>query len=161
MNHPQQEEMTRYGFYGLIPFVVSAVAVWLSPWLTPQHVALDFHRLALICGAVTVAYLSGIGAGSMLAPKLQQGRGFLPGMLVVIAAFFAVAADSLFFVSVGAVWRHLIILLLLIYLLMRDLSAVSAGLLPAWYGQLRVRLTFWASLSLVLIMSRLLVWGYY
>jgi len=161
MRGAQQEEMTRLGLYGLIPFVASAVALWLSPWLLPQYVALDFHQFALVYGGVVAAYLSGAGAGAMLAPKLKQPRGFLPSILVMLAAFFAILPPGTFFLSVGAVWRHLIILLLLIYLLLRDLNNVEAGLAPRWYGVLRTRLTLWAGVSIALIISRLLLWRFY
>ena len=42
-NHRQQEEMTTLGFYGLAPFALSAAVLWLSPWIAPQSIALDFH----------------------------------------------------------------------------------------------------------------------
>lgn len=161
MRGPQQREMTQLGLYGLIPFVVSAVALWLSPWLLPKYAALDFHQFALVYGGVIVAYLSGIGAGAMLTPKLKHPRGVLPTMLITLAAFFAILPTGTFFLSIGAAWRHFIILLLLIYLLLRDLNNVEAGLLPRWYGALRMRLTLWAGLSIGLIMSRLVFWGHY
>jgi len=157
----QQEEMTQLGFYGLTPFVVSAVALWLSPWLLPQHIALDFHQLALVYGAVVVAYLAGASDGVTLTPTQKLRESFLPSQLMVLVAFIAVLPSGVFFMGLGAAWRHLIILLLLIYLLMRDMNATSAGLFPKWYGALRMRLTFWAGLSILLIISRLLVWGYY
>lgn len=161
MNSLKQDEMTRLGLLGLIPFVASAVALWLSPWLLPQHIALDFHQLALVYGGIIVAYMAGIGAGAMLPPSLNENRSFLPSMLVTLAAFFIILPSGTFFMSLGAAWRHLVIILLLIYLLLRDLSAVEAGALPKWYGALRVRLTFWASASLSLVIGRLFLWGYY
>lgn len=157
----QQLEMTRLGFYGLTPFVVSAVALWLSPWLLPRYIALDFHQIALAYGAIIVAYLAGGGAGASLSPAQKLRESFLPGQLITLAAFAAIIPSGTFFLSLDAVWRHLIILVLLVYLLMRDLNAVNAGLFPKWYGALRTRLTFWAGLSIVLIISRLLLWGYY
>lgn len=154
-------EMTRLGFYGLIPFVAAAVALWLSPFLLPQYIALDFHQLALVYGGVIVAYLSGISAGSILTSNAKHRRRLLPGMLVALAAFFVILPSGTFFMSIGAAWRHFIILLLLIYLLLRDLNSVRAGLLPGWYGALRTRLTLWACFSIALIIGRLLVWGFY
>lgn len=161
MREPQQEEMTRFGFYGLTPFVAGAVALWLSPWLVPLRIALDFHQLALTYGGIVAAYLAGVGAGSMLSPKLKQPRGFLPSMLAALVAVAMIAPSGLFFFSLGAAWRHFVILLVLVYLLLRDLNSVKAGLLPAWYGALRSRLTFWASLSIALIAGRLTLLGYY
>lgn len=161
MPAPQNEEMTQLGLYGVIPFIVAAVALWLSPVLLPQYIALDFHQFALVYGGVIVVYLSGIGAGASLAATANHGRSFLPGMLVALAALVVIVPSGTFFFSIGAVWRHLIILLLMIYLLFRDINNVSAGLLPAWYGNLRTRLTLWAGLSIALIIMRLYVWGFY
>lgn len=158
---PQQEEMTRLGFYGLIPFVAGAVALWLSPMILPQHIALDFHQFALVYGGLIVAYLAGVGGGAFLTPKLKSRESFLPGQLITLVAFAAILPSGVFFLSIGAAWRHVIILALLIYLLMRDLNAVNGGALPRWYGTLRTRLTFWAGLSILLIISRLLLWGFY
>lgn len=157
----QQIEMTRLGFYGLIPFVVSAVGVWLSPWLLPQYVGLDFHQIALAYGAIIVAYLAGGGAGASLSPAQKMRESFIPGQLITLAAFVAVIPNGTFFLSLDAVWRHVVILMLLVYLLMRDLNAVRVGFFPRWYGALRTRLTFWAALSIMLIISRLLLWGHY
>ncbi len=156
----QKEEMTKLGLYGLAPFVISAAALWLSPWVLPQYIALDFHQIALAYGAVIVAYLAGAGAGTSLFPDQKLRESFLPGQLITLVAFAAIIPSGVFFLSLSPVWRHSVILILLIYLLMRDLNAAKAGLFPKWYGALRIRLTFWAGLSIVLIISRLMLWGY-
>ena len=161
MNDPKQEEMTRLGLLGLIPFISGALAVWLAPWLLPTGVALDFHQMTLAYGGIIVASRAGIGAGAMLAPSSPAPRGFLPGMLAALAAFVFILPPGTFFFSIGAAWRHLVIILLLIYLLLRDLSAVRMGETPAWYTPLRIRLTFWACVSLSFIVVRLFLWGYY
>ena len=161
MSDKQRQEMTQLGQLGLIPFAASAVIVWSSPWLVPQHVALDFHFIALVYGATIVSYLAGIGAGSMLAPSAKGARPFLPSMLVTLVAFYAATPSGVFYVTLDPAWKHLIIILLLIYLLIRDLNGVAAGGLPRWYAALRQRLTFWASTFLALIMARLLLWGMY
>ena len=161
MSGHARDELTQLGFYGLIPFIATVAVLWLSPLLIPQYVATDFHYFTLAYAGIVVAYLSGIGAGSVLTPGASYHRSFVPGILVVLAAVIASLPPGTFFFSIGGVWRHLIILLLLIYLLLRDLNNVRAGLLPAWYGELRTRLTLWASASIVLIMVRLYLWGYY
>ena len=157
----QQEEMTRFGLYGVIPFFLAAVVLWVSPVVAPQHIALDFHQIALVYGGIVIAYLTGAGAGAQLAPAQKLRESFLPGFLIALAGFAAIVPNGVFFLSLGAAERHGVILVLLIYLLMRDLSAVSAGLLPKWYGRLRMRLTFWAGLCIALIIARLVFWGYY
>ncbi|MBL4620298.1 MAG: DUF3429 family protein [Marinicaulis sp.] len=161
MQRSQKEEMTRLGLWGLLPFIAGAVALWISPIILPMHIALDFHQFALVYGGVTVAYLAGTGAGAILTPKVKTADSYLPGQLITLVAFFAIVPTGVLFFSIGAVWRHAIILLLLVYLLMRDNEAVKAGLLPRWYGALRMRLTFWAGLAILLIISRLLLWGFY
>ena len=169
MTDLKQEEMTRLGLLGLVPFIAGAGALWLSPWIVPQHIALDFHQMALAYGGIIVAYMAGMGAGAMLAPSpgAKSGAGpgaprsFLPGMLVALTAFLFILPPGTFFFSIGAAQRHLVIILLLIYLLLRDLAAARIGEAPGWYGRLRIRLTFWASASLSLIVVRLFLWGYY
>ncbi|WP_428407912.1 DUF3429 domain-containing protein [Hyphococcus sp.] len=155
----QKTEMTQLGLYGLAPFVFSAAALWLSPAIVPQHIALNFHQIALVYGAVIVAYLAGAGAGATLNPEQKLRESFLPSQLITLAGFAAIIPDSVFYL--GDAWRHLVLIVLLGYLLVRDLAAANAGVFPKWYGALRLRLTFWACLSLLLIMSRLLLWGYY
>ena len=108
-----------------------------------------------------VAYLAGAGAGTSLSPAQKLRESFVPGQLIALVAFAAIIPNGVFFLSLGGVWRHTVILLLLAYLLVRDLNAVNAGLFPKWYGALRLRLTFWAGVFIVLIISRLLLWGYY
>ena len=157
----QKEQMTRLGLYAVAPFVVAAAALWLSPFVIPQFIALDFHQIALVYGAVIVAYLSGAGAGVSLSPAQKMRESFLPGQLIALVAVFAILPSGVFFLAMAPVWRHTLILVLLVYLLMRDLNATNAGLFPKWYGPLRMRLTFWAGLAIVLIISRLLLWGYY
>ena len=158
---PRKEEATQLGLIGLAPFFAAAIALWLSPLLLPQHIALDFHQLALTYGAVLVAYLAGTGAGGQLAQKEQNVGSFLPGVLIALTGLVAALPSGVFIMSLGAAWRHSVILVLLIYLLLRDQAAVAAGYAPRWYGALRMRLTFWTGLALLLIISRLLIWGYY
>ena len=80
----QKEQMTRLGLYAVAPFVVAAAALWLSPFVIPQFIALDFHQIALVYGAVIVAYLSGAGAGVSLSPAQKMRESFLPGQLIAL-----------------------------------------------------------------------------
>ena len=157
----QQRQLTTYGLYALTPFVLSAAAMWLSPTILPQYVALDFHQLSLAYSALFIAYLAGAGAGTSLSPAQKLRESFLPGLLITLVAFAAILPNGVFFISIGAAWRHVVILVLLVYLLLRDMNASAAGLFPKWYSALRMRLTFWAGISIVLIISRLVLWGYY
>lgn len=154
-----EEEVTRLGLWGLAPFAVAAVAVWLSPIIIPQWIALNLHSLALAYGGVIAAWLAGAGAGAALR---GGGAGpYLPGMIAALVAWFVIWPSGFLTLSVPAVWRYLILIVLFSWLLMRDLAAVAAGQYPEWYGRLRTRLTFWACVFMIIIMSRLITWAYY
>ncbi len=161
MANRSQEEVTRLGLISLTPFVFSALVLWLSPWIVPQRMALDFHQIALAYGSVMVAYLAGVNTGGFLSSASKAPSSFFQSQMVMLAAFFAIMPSGVFSFSVGSAWRHILILILLIILLMRDLNAANAGALPRWYGALRIRLTFWAGASIILIFSRLFLWGFY
>jgi hypothetical protein len=153
--------MTRLGQLGVLPVMIAALALWLSPWVIPQHIALDFHQFALLYGAILIAYFAGAGAGAQLAEKESRAGSFAPGVLCALAGLAAALPNGVFFISLGAPWRHGVILALLVYLLMRDLNAAAAGSWPRWYGHMRARFTFWAGFSILLIIGRLFLWGYY
>lgn len=156
-----QEEMTRLGLFGLLPLAIPAIGVWLSPWALPMGFALDLHQMALAYAAVAAAYLTGVGAGGVLAAGGRTQERLLAGMIALLVIAVAAWGGGLFRLVLGAAWRYALIVGVLLYLWMRDRRAVAEGQLPAWYGALRTRLTFWACLCLAAIMSRLLLWGYY
>lgn len=153
----RQDEMTRLGFYGVAPFVFSAALMWLSSLVIPQWIALNIHTLILAYGGIIAAYLAGAGAGAGL--RGHAPAPLLPGMIAALAAWFAIWPSGFLTFSVPAAWRYLILIVVFVWLAMRDLR--SAHDFPSWYGPLRVRLTFWTCVSLVLIMARLLVWRHY
>lgn len=152
----QPEELTTLGLLGLIPFVFGAAAVWLSPLLIPQWVALNIHTIVLTYSGIIAAYMAGMGAGAALngAPPASP----LPGMIAALAACFAILHGGILTFSASATQRYLIMIAVYVYLLLRDLRA--AGDFPSWYGALRTRLTFWACVSLTIIMARLVSWYY-
>jgi hypothetical protein len=121
--------MTRLGQLGVLPVMIAALALWLSPWVIPQHIALDFHQFALLYGAILIAYFAGAGAGAQLAEKESRAGSFAPGVLCALAGLAAALPNGVFFISLGAPWRHGVILALLVYLLMRDLNAAAGGFL--------------------------------
>lgn len=156
-----QEEMTRLGLYGLAPFVFGAAVLWVSPFLIPQWVALNVHTLVLTYAGVIAAFLAGTGVGASLRGGHETYEPFLPRMIAVLIAWFAIWHEGFLTISVPAVWRYLIVIVVFAWLLMRDVETTAKGGYPAWYGALRTRLTFWACVSLILIMSRLITWRYY
>lgn len=158
-NGAQEAEMTRLGYYGLLPLILAAIGLWLSPWLAPMSLAFDLHQLALAYAGVVAAYLAGVGAGGALASHGKAQASFLGGMVAVLVVWVAVGQAGVLRILPGTLWRYGFVMLVFFYLLARDLGAVSAGLLPGWYGNLRARLTAWVSLLLFLIALRLLMLG--
>ncbi|WP_411817539.1 DUF3429 family protein [Hyphococcus sp. DH-69] len=155
----QSQELTRLGLIALIPLIISAAALWLSPAILPQHIALDFHQIALAAAAIFIVFFAGAGFGTSIGANATSSP--LPNILITLLAFLAILPNGVFFLALGAAQRHFILLVLMIYLLARDLATVSGHSAPRWYGTLRIRLTFWAGISIILIISRLLLWGYY
>lgn len=153
----KQEEMTRLGLFGLAPFVFGAAVMWTSPLIVPQWAALNIHTLVLSYGGIVAAYLAGAGAGAAL--KSHAPAPMLPGAVAALAAWFAIWPGGFLYFSVPAVQRYLILIAVFVWLMLRDLRATSD--LPSWYGALRLRLTFWTCISLILIMARLLSWHNY
>ena len=153
----QSEELTSLGLLSLTPFVFGAAILWLSPVIVPLWIALNVHTLVLTYGGIVAAYLAGVGAGAALKSPAPQSA--LPGMIAALAAWFAILHGGVLTLSAPAVWRYAILITVFIWLLMRDLRA--AGDFPSWYGALRTRLTFWAAITLTMMMARLLSWGYY
>lgn len=153
---PQEDEMTKLGMLGLAPFVFGAAVMWISPLIIPQWAALNIHSLVLSYGGIIAAYLAGAGAGAGL--KNRSPVSILPGMLATLAAWFAIWPTGFLTFSVPSVQRYLILIAVFIWILMRDLRAPD---FPSWYGALRTRLTFWACISLIMIMARLLSWHHY
>lgn len=153
----EQEEMTRLGLFGLAPFVFGAAVMWTSPLIVPQWAALNIHTLVLSYGGIIAAYLAGVGAGAGL--KSHAPASLLGSMLATLAAWFAIWPGGFLYFSVPSVQRYLILIAVFVWILLRDLR--TAGDFPSWYGALRTRLTFWACISLVLIMARLLSWHNY
>lgn len=161
-NDPRQAEMTRLGLYGLIPFAFGAIAVWITPLLPDgAGFARTMHSMVLAYSGIITVYLAGVGAGGLVAGPRGVNDALLPNMVVTLIAFLAVWTNLPFHLDIPLAWRHAILFLALIYLLLRDLRAVEAGNLPQWYGPLRIRLTFWASLSILAIISKLILTGNY
>lgn len=156
-----QEEMTRLGFYGLSPFVFGAAVMWAAPFVIPQWAALNIHTLVLAYAGIIAAFLAGTGAGASLKGGYEAAESFLPRMVAALIAWFAIWPGGFLTLSVPAVWRYAIIIGVFAWLLIRDLETTAKGGYPAWYGALRTRLTLWACVSLILIMSRLITWRYY
>jgi hypothetical protein len=126
----------------LLPLALAALGVWMSPWLLPMHAALDMHQMALAWAGVVAAFLLGRGRG-----------GAAGAVAALIAIWLAVWPTGLFGIALGAVWRYLLLIAVFGFLVLRDVNGTAFGPSP--------RMSFWTVLLLALIMSRLLLWGYY
>lgn len=157
MSDRRREELTGLGLMGLVPFFVCVIGVWLSPWIVSPGAADGLRALALFYGAIIVSYLAGFGGGGILAKSPATREPFLPGMIAALAAWLAMLPADAFGVYLPDYLRYFLVIAAFAYLLLRDLRAVAGGLLPGWYGALRIRLTFWAVISLMLIMARSLI----
>lgn len=156
MIDPKQGEMTRLGFLGLAPLVGAAVGVWLTTVIGRPSIAYDLGEIAIIYAALVAAYLAGIGAGGILRTP-ESKESFLPGLIAAIVAWIAIWPVGALSLPINDLMRHLMIVAVYLYLLMRDLRGVKDGQLPAWYGALRVRLTNWTMIALGLLILRLLI----
>lgn len=159
----RQEELTRLGFAGVIPFIGGAVLVWVLPLLGSyaEAIAMNIHTVVLAYGGIIAGYMAGAGAGAIIASPVKTQERLLPGMIAALIAWFAIMPNGFLMFSIGAAWRHGLIIFVLIYLLLRDLRAVDNNQLPSWYGNLRVRLTLWACIGLLFIAIRLALMGQY
>jgi hypothetical protein len=157
MSESRKRELTQLGLWGLAPFIVSFVGVWLSPWIVSYQFADGLRALALFYGAIIVSYLAGFGGGGILAKSPGTAEPLLPGMIAALAAWLALLPADAFGINLRDYLRYFLVIGALAFLLLRDLRAVADGLLPAWFGELRIRLTFWAVISLMMIMARALI----
>lgn len=150
----QRDELTRLGLYGLAPFVFGAAIMWISPLIVPEWIALNIQSLVLAYGGVTAAFLAGAGAGAGLRSLHQPAPA--PVAIAVLACWFVIWPAGFLTWSAPLVWRYLALIAVFVWLLLRDLKAAEN--FPSWYAPLRIRLTFWTCVSLVLIMARLISW---
>ncbi|MEO0399312.1 MAG: DUF3429 family protein [Pseudomonadota bacterium] len=152
----QKDELTNLGLLGVAPFALGAVVAWLSPAILPWSIGAAANQITLVYGAVIASYMAGMGAGGLVAAGNERRAPLLPGMMAALLAWLA-AWPGATFLSVGGFFRYSLIIVVLAYLLVRDLTAIRAGDFPNWYAPLRVRLTLWASAFLALAGFRMLI----
>jgi hypothetical protein len=153
----RRNEATQLGLIGLVPYLLAFIGVWLSPWIVSSTVAYDLRETALIYGAMNASYHAGFAGGGILAKSDRTNESLVPGGVAALVAWVAAWPVGAFGLSPPEFLRYVLVIGVLAYFLLRDLRAVAEGLLPAWYGPLRMRLTFWASISLAMIAARLII----
>ncbi|MFN3867977.1 MAG: DUF3429 domain-containing protein [Hyphomicrobiaceae bacterium] len=128
------------GLGGLIPFVALTAASWVL-----DRTLADFATRALVAySAIILSFMGGVHWGvatvysaptAMTAAPVAgpSTRLFLVSVLPALAAWpAALLAPSLAFAAFAATF---------LALLAFDLSVVRSGVMPKWYGRLRVMLT--------------------
>ncbi len=163
---PLEERATLLSYAGLLPFLVTAMALWVSPFAISYGRAGMFLNWELRYGALILTFLGGIRWGlAMLDDKKvsdyvtinQLTNSVVPlmiGWLAVIPANFVPGIDPNFLA------RHIVLLLAFGLLAQADRTASEDGFAPPWYGPLRIKVTFFLTLIFLLIMMRLIDLGW-
>ncbi|MEL6213931.1 MAG: DUF3429 domain-containing protein, partial [Pseudomonadota bacterium] len=150
---PGRSEITFLGTLGLVPFVVGAIVVWAATPVTgTQQPSLVAQSMVLTYGGVIAAYMAGMGAGGLLFGPQTSREPMILGMVATLTAWLAVWTNLPFGIEIPLAWRHGLVLLVLVYILLRDLRAIEFGNMPSWYGGLRIFLTSVAGVSIFAVM---------
>ncbi|MEO1252741.1 MAG: DUF3429 domain-containing protein [Pseudomonadota bacterium] len=150
-------EMTALGLAGLIPFAASAFVVWIpATLLAPFTSAAPVFALAY--AAVIAAYLTGAGAGAILAQPSGPRRWFAPGQILLLIVFFAALPDGVLYDLAHSI-RFPIVIAAFLAILAMDLGSAREQRFPPWYGKLRIALTAGVVASLAAVLAHPSVWG--
>ena len=134
----------RLGAAGALPFLATAVAVWLldSPY---DFYALEIQRTYAAC---ILSFMGAVhwGLAMAAAPERPSAARLAASVLPCLIAWVALLLVP---------WLGLIVLILTFAgLFFYDLRAAAAGLTPAWYPNLRRPLTAAVILSLGVTLFR-------
>lgn len=125
------------GYFGAVPFVAGAAALWFGPpsITTPALLGQTFYA------AVILSFMGGVRWGLAMAGDLPPRFG--PLTLSVIPALMAWAALLILMMLPGAGTIGALVLLIVGFLglLWSDIQASRSGTAPAWYSRLRLPLT--------------------
>ncbi len=128
------------GLVGLVPFVAAAIAsvVLEAPFKARASFSLGAY------GAVILSFLGGVKWGAALhdAKALKQWTPLVLSVVPSIIAWFALLLPSMYSLSLLAV--------ALVGQNYLDSQSVQQGVVPGWYGRLRMILTTGAVLSVLL-----------
>jgi hypothetical protein len=134
------------GLAGLIPFVACAVSQWAS---VPQLSPADGLRAGMFYGAVILSFLGGIRWGTAIPSSNSKSQNLDFGLSVLssLAGWVSLLVSPLLGLS----------LLIAAFLLQSlwDVLSVERGMLPHWFGTLRMVLTVGAVLSLSAMLVRM------
>jgi len=140
------------GYGGLAPFAAGAAGAWAGP---PFAALIGFWLLGY--GAVILSFMAGVRWGTTMldhpSDRPIDGASLALSVLPALIAWATLAPDALaaevFGGAVGMRLRLVVLAASFVALLVWDLQAVDAGVAPAWYAPLRVRLTVGAVAALL------------
>lgn len=137
------------GLGGLLPFAAGAIGAWF-----PDTGLATFATRALgAYGAVILSFLGGVRWGNVLFERaaLERygplGLSIVPS-LVAWCALLAPVAAGLGLLAAGLLAQYAL-----------DRAATAEGVLPAWYGRLRIVLTAGATLATLVGLAAVLARG--
>jgi len=135
------------GLAGALPFWAAAAAFLFGGPISPMQAL----SVAVAYGAVILSFLGGIRWGAALGP-IDEGRRMRAFTLSVIPSLAGFAA---FFTP-----PHLGLSILVSGFLLQalwDVTSTDQGLLPRWFGRLRIILTLAATLPLIAMLAAMLM----
>ncbi|MAA99044.1 MAG: DUF3429 domain-containing protein [Stappia sp.] len=138
------------GLAGLVPFVAGAAYLTVAAFEVVSPAATGHAALAvMLYGAVILSFLGGARWGAAMQAGERGAAGYAFSVLPSLVAWIATMlppVQGLLMLAAGLLLQG-----------MADTRAASAGLLPAWYGGLRARLTMVAVVSLLIATGSLLL----
>lgn len=135
------------GLAGALPFWAAAAAFLFGGPISP----IQALSVAVAYGAVILSFLGGIRWGAALGP-IDEGHRMRAFTLSVIPSLAGFAA---FFTP-----PHLGLSILVSGFLLQalwDVTSTDQGLLPLWFGRLRIVLTLAATLPLIAMLAAMLM----
>lgn len=151
--------MERLGYWGLVPFGFGVIIFWLSPWLVSLSVGSTIARGTISYAGIIAAFMAGMSTGNVLAHERAGISAYLPTMIASLVAWLTILPNGYFFITMGEIWRIIILVIVFIWLYLNDVRLTQQGAWKSWYTNLRLRLSAWVILALSAIAARFLLIG--
>lgn len=163
---PLEERATLLGYIGLAPFLFAALVLWTCPARIGYTAASAVMLWTMYYAAIVLSFLGGIRWGlALLNDKKISEYVTLSqlswSVLPALGAWLVVIPDGAIpGISPNYLTRYFFILIAFITLMYTDLQATRDGFAPEWYGPMRLKLTFFTGLAIMLIMIKLFLFGW-
>ena len=163
---PLEARATLIGYLGLIPFFMVAFALWFTPLFFSYNFTGKLMAWGMYYAAIILSFLGGIRWGlALLNDKnisdyvtiSQLTWSIVPALMAWLTV---VPANTIPGISPTYLVQHLILLIAFISLMGADVQATRDNFAPAWYGPLRVKLTFFLGLMMMLTIIKLFMLGW-